>query len=109
MKPVVWFGDSRLRVREFPEGARRVAGHELALVQAGREPSSWRPMPSVGLGVNELRVRTDDAFRVLYVAKFAEAIYVLHAFQKKSRKAAKTDIELARRRYRAMIEERRNR
>ena len=83
--------------------------YTLALVQAGREPSSWRPMPSVGLGVNELRVRTDDAFRVLYVAKFAEAIYVLHAFQKKSRKAAKTDIELARRRYRAMIEERRNR
>jgi phage-related protein len=66
-------------------------------------------MPSVGLGVNELRVRTEDAFRVLYVAKFAEAVYVLHAFQKKSRKTAKTDIELAKRRYRAMIEERRNR
>lgn len=109
MKPVVWFGDSRLRIREFPEDARRVAGHELALVQAGREPTSWRPMPSVGLGVNELRVRTDDAFRVLYVAKFAEAVYVLHAFQKKSRKTAKTDIELARRRYKAMIEERRKR
>lgn len=109
MKPVVWFGDSRLRLREFPESARRLAGHELALVQAGREPSSWRPMPTVGLGVNELRVRTDDAFRVLYVAKFAEALYVLHAFQKKSRKTAKREIELGRRRYRAMIEERRNR
>lgn len=109
MKPVVWFGDSRLRIQQFPEDARRVAGHELALVQAGREPSSWRPMPSVGLGVNELRVRTGDAFRVLYVAKFAEAVYVLHAFQKKSRKTAKSDIELARRRVRAMIEERRKR
>ena len=109
MKPVVWFGDSRLRIRQFTEDARRVAGHELALVQAGREPSSWRPMPSVGLGVNELRVRTGDAFRVLYVAKFAEAVYVLHALQKKSRKTAKSDIELARQRYRAMIEERRKR
>ena len=65
MRPVVRFGDSRLRLRAFPDSARRVAGHELALVQAGREPSSWRPMPSVGLGVNELRVRTDGAFRVL--------------------------------------------
>ena len=109
MKPVVWFGDSRLRLRAFPENARRVAGHELALVQADREPSGWRPMPSVGLGVNELRVRTDDAFRVLYVAKFAEAVYVLHAFQKKSRRTPKSEIELGRRRYRAMIEERRNR
>jgi phage-related protein len=109
VKPVVWFGDSRLRIRQFTEDARRVAGHELALVQAGREPSSWRPMPSVGLGVNELRVRTGDAFRVLYVAKFAEAVYVLHALQKKSRKTAKSDIELARQRYRAMIEERRKR
>jgi phage-related protein len=109
VKPVVWFGDSRLRIRQFPDDARRVAGHELALVQAGREPSSWRPMPSVGLGVNELRVRTGDAFRVLYVAKFAEAVYVLHALQKKSRKTAKSDIELARQRYRAMIEERRKR
>ena len=109
MKPVVWFGDSRLRIRQFTEDARRVAGHELALVQAGREPSSWRPMPSVGLGVNELRVRTGDAFRVLYVAKFAEAVYVLHALHKKSRKTAKSDIELARQRYRAMIEERRKR
>lgn len=109
MKPIAWIGDSRLRIREFPEGARRVAGHELSLVQAGREPSSWRPMPTVGLGVNELRVRTEDAFRVLYVAKFAEAVYVLHAFQKKSGKTAKADMDLARRRYRVMIEERRNR
>jgi phage-related protein len=109
MKPVAWLGDSRLRLREFPDDTRRVAGHELALVQAGREPSRWKPMPAVGLGVSELRVSTGDAFRVIYVAKFAEAVYVLHAFQKKSRRTAQPDIELARRRYRAMIEERRKR
>ena len=109
MKPIIWLGDSRLCLREFPADAMRVAGHELALVQAGREPSSWKPMPTVGLGVNELRVRTGDAFRVVYVAKFGEAIYVLHAFQKKSHKTARSDIDVARRRYRAMIEERRRR
>ena len=87
----------------------RVAGHELEQVQAGREPTDWKPMPSVGLGVNEIRVRIGGAFRVIYMAKFAEAVYVLHTFQKKSRKTAQADIELARRRFRALIEERRRR
>jgi phage-related protein len=64
-------------------------------------------MPSAGLGVNEIRIRVGGAFRVIYMAKFAEAVYVLHAFQKKSRKTARTDIELARRRFRALINERR--
>jgi phage-related protein len=109
VKPVVWLGDSRVRLREFPAGAMRVAGFELEQVQAGREPSNWKPMPSVGLGVNEIRVRAGDAFRVIYVAKFADAVYVLHAFQKKSQKTARSDIELARRRFRALIEERRKR
>jgi phage-related protein len=109
MKPVVWLGDSRQRLREFPDDAMRVAGFELWRVQAGREPADWRPMPSVGLGVNEIRVRVGAAFRVLYVAKFAEAVYVLHAFQKKSQKTAQPDLELAQRRFRALIEERRKR
>ncbi len=109
MKPVVWLGDSRARLREFPRDAMRVAGHELELVQAGREPANLRPMPTVGLGVNELRVRVRDAFRVVYVARYPEAVYVLHAFQKKSHKTARLDIELAKRRFRAMIEERRRR
>jgi phage-related protein len=66
-------------------------------------------MPSVGLGVNEIRVRLDGAFRLIYVAKFQEAVYVLHAFQKKSRKTAKEDIELARKRFRALVQERKQR
>lgn len=109
MKPVTWLGDSRARLKEFPADAMRVAGHELEQVQAGREPVDWKPMPSVGLGVNEIRVRTGGAFRVIYMAKFAEAVYVLHAFQKKSRKTAQGDIDLAQRRFRALIEERRRR
>lgn len=66
-------------------------------------------MPSVGLGVSEIRVREDSgAFRVIYVAKFAEALYVLHAFQKKAQKTPKAEIELARRRYKAMLKERKS-
>jgi len=109
VKPVVWLGDSRARLRKFPADAMRMAGHQLEQVQAGREPVDWKPMPSVGLGASEIRVRTGDAYRVIYVAKFAEAVYVLHAFQKKSRKTAQADIDLARRRFRSLIEERRKR
>ena len=79
-------------------------------VQAGKEPADWKPMPSVGLGVNEIRVREDGgAFRVIYIAKFSEAVYVLHAFQKKTHKTSKQDIELARRRFRELIQERKQR
>ena len=109
MKPVIWVGDSRERIREFPADARRLAGHDLELVQAGREPKDWKPMPSVGLGVREIRVRIGAAFRVIYVAKFAEAVYVLHAFRKQSQKTAQADIELGRRRFRTVVEERRRR
>ena len=109
MKPVVWLGDSRARVKDFPADARRETGHELEKIQDGGEPADWNPMPSAGLGVKEVRVWTGDAFRLMYLARFAEAVYVLHAFQKKSEKTAQTDIELARRRFRALIEERRRR
>jgi len=85
----------------------REAGHQLELVQDGREPKDWKPMSTIGTGVNELRVRAGGAFRVIYVAKFAEAVYVLHAFEKKSRRTALLDIELARSRYRNLIQTRR--
>jgi phage-related protein len=106
-KPVVWLDDSRKRVRDFPEAARQRAGFELWEVQQGNEPSDWKPMPSVGPGVREIRVHADGAFRVLYIAKFDEAIYVLHAFEKKSRRTPKPDIALADARYRALVNERR--
>ncbi|MDA0226113.1 MAG: type II toxin-antitoxin system RelE/ParE family toxin, partial [Proteobacteria bacterium] len=70
------------------------------------EPADWKPMPSVGLGVREIRVRAGGAWRVIYVARFAEAVYVLHAFRKKSRKTAREDVDLARRRCRQLVEER---
>lgn len=106
MKPVIWLGDSLERLRAFPSESMREAGYQLGKVQTGREPSDWKPMPSVGAGVNELRIRLGGAFRVMYVAKFEEAVYVLHAFQKKSQRTARLDVELARRRHANLMHER---
>jgi phage-related protein len=105
-KQVKWLGSSRENIRDFPQDPRREAGYQLERVQAGKDPADWKPMPSVGLGVKEIRVREGGAFRVIYVARFAEAVYVLHAFQKKASKTPKPEIELARKRFRELIQER---
>lgn len=110
LKPVRWLGDSRERIREFPDDPRSEAGHQLERVQAGMEPADRKPMPSVGLGVSEIRVRdSTGAYRVIYVAKFSEAVYVIHAFQKKARKTPKPDMELAGKRFRDLVQERKRR
>ena len=106
-KPVRWLGDSLNRVREFPRDARQALGTELRYVQEGEMPSDWKVMRSVGRGVNEIRVHAGNEYRALYVAKFAESIYVLHAFEKKTRKTPKSEIDLASKRYRDLIAERR--
>lgn len=106
MKPVIWIGDSRQAVKDFSQIARQRAGRQIARVQDGLEPENWKPMPSIGLGVNEIRISEGGAFRVIYVAKFAEAVYVLHAFQKKAQRTPKPDIELARERFRALVNQR---
>jgi phage-related protein len=91
----------------FPEAARRLAGYELRKLQRGEPPDDWRPFPEVGPGVNEIRLDSPDGwFRVMYVAKFEEAIYVLHSFQKSTRKTARNDVEIAKTRYRAVVAER---
>ncbi|MCA0250487.1 MAG: type II toxin-antitoxin system RelE/ParE family toxin [Proteobacteria bacterium] len=96
MKPVVFLGDSLDRVREFPERVRRQAGFELRQVQHGLDPTDWKPMRSVGPGVREIRLRDSaGAFRVLYVATRADAVYVLHAFQKKTQATAKRELDVA--------------
>ncbi len=96
MKPVVFLGDSLDRVREFPERVRRQAGFELRQVQHGLDPTDWKPMKSVGPGVREIRLRDGSgAFRVLYVATRADAVYVLHAFRKKTQATAKRELDAA--------------
>ena len=107
-KPLIWLGSSRSEVRKFPDDARRAAGFQLRRVQAGLEPNDWKPMTTVGVGVKEIRIHTGLEHRVLYLARFAEGVYVLHAFEKRTRKTAKRDTDLARERFRALIEKRRS-
>jgi phage-related protein len=101
VKPIVFLGDSLSRIRDFPDLARAEAGYQLRQVQRGHDPTDWKPMKTVGLGVREIRVREAvGAFRVIYLASVGHAVVVLHAFQKKTQSTAKSDIELAARRLR---------
>lgn len=102
MKTLRFVGSSLDDLRDFPAEARRQVGFDLYAIQRGLEPSDWNPMHSVGAGVQELRIHVLGEWRVLYVAKFADAVYILHAFQKKTQKTRGEDIELARRRYRQL-------
>jgi phage-related protein len=87
MKPPRFLGTTRRDLAAFPELARRQAGYELFMVQVGREPADFKPLPAVGSGAYEIRIRdADGAFRVVYVAKFEKAGYVLYAFQKKTQR-----------------------
>lgn len=106
VKPVEFLAGALDDLRAFPAAARREAGYQLDQVQQGRDPDDWKPMSTVGPGVREIRIRdADGAFRVIYVAKFETAIYVLHCFQKKTQKTSREDITLATRRYRDLLKE----
>ncbi|MEL6438088.1 MAG: type II toxin-antitoxin system RelE/ParE family toxin [Cyanobacteria bacterium J06621_8] len=105
-KPIYWIGSSKEDIAQFPIEARRRAGFQLRAVQRGQSPSDLKPMSVIGKGVEEIRIRTGEAYRVFYVAKFAEAVYVLHAFNKKTQKTSKKDIEIGQKRYQAMINSR---
>lgn len=105
-KPIQWLGDSRDRLRRFPPAARREIGYQLSLIQAGRSAGDWKPIPLVGTGVVEIRVHAEGEYRVFYVARFEDAVYVLHVFGKKTRKASSLDVELGKKRYRELLERR---
>ena len=106
-KRIYWVGAALDEVRALPEQARCEAGHQLHAVQFGRMPSDWKPMRTVGPGVMELRLHLINEYRVLFVARHAEAIYVLHAFAKKSRRTSQADVDVGRRRFREMMQLRR--
>jgi phage-related protein len=90
MKTLKFLGDSLKCLRQFPEDARNDAGYQLDKVQRGEQPTDFKPMPSMGKGVEELRVWDDSGtYRVVYVARWADAVYVLHAFQKKTQATSK--------------------
>jgi len=106
-KPIDWIGSSLEDLRGFPEAARRQAGEHLRRLQRGEMPDDWRPFAEIGAGVNEIRIDCSDGwFRVMYVARFEEAVYVLHSFQKASRRTSRRDVAIAKIRYRAVVRER---
>lgn len=107
MKNLIFAGRTLEYLKNFPDKARREAGFQLDKLQQGEPPTDWKPMSSIAPGVQEIRISdADGIFRVVYIAKFKEAIYALHAFQKKTQKTSKSDIDAANRAYKIIIQER---
>jgi phage-related protein len=105
-KPVRFCGRSLDDLRAFPAAARNEAGHQLDQIQRGLDADDYKPMTTIGKGVREIRIHdTSGAYRVIYVARFADAVYVLHCFHKKTQKTSKKDLNLASTRYRALVKE----
>lgn len=104
MKDILFLGDALKAIREFPDEARRTAGRQIGRVQKGQEPVDWKPFPTIGPGVREIRIReSSGAFRVIYLATLADVVLVISAFQKKSQKTPREEIEKARTRLRAFL------
>jgi phage-related protein len=106
-KDLFWVGSALDDLRKFPEDARKLAGHQLHLVQLGLEPDDWKPMPAIGPGVQEIRVHTELEHRIFYIAKFAEGVYVLHVFEKKTQRTRQADLDSGRESLQAVLAERR--
>jgi phage-related protein len=102
-RPIVWVGDSRRNLRNFPDDAKKLLGHELYLIQSGGMPKDAKPLKGIGSGVVEIALRyASDAFRVVLALQIGERLYVLHAFQKKSKKGIATpkrEVDLIKKRY----------
>ena len=108
MKPVQFLGDSLQCLRDFAVDARQDAGYQLDKVQRGLQPDDFKPMPTIGRGVEEIRIRDDSGiYRVIYTARLADAVLVLHAFEKKTQRTSQRDIEIAKARFREMMRDRR--
>jgi phage-related protein len=105
MKDIRFCGRSLEVLRGFPADAKREAGYQLDRVQRGLEPTDWKAMSSIGSGVREIRIMYEGQYRIIYVAKFADAICVLHAFQKKTRKTRKQDIDTAKQALKQLLDE----
>jgi phage-related protein len=104
LKPVEFLGDSLDQLRGFPLAVRRDAGFQLDRVEHGLEPDDWKPMTAIGSGVKEIRIRdVSGAYRVIYLAKLADAIYVLHCFQKKTQETSQQDMDIAKQRFKDLM------
>jgi phage-related protein len=104
MRKIIWQGSSKTDLKSFPSTVVAGLGYQLFRVQTGLDPEDWKPMPSIGAGVREIRVRdATGAFRIIYIATRPQGIYVLHCFQKKSQKTSQQDIQLARARLNSIL------
>ncbi len=108
-KPLLWVGSSLRDLRAFPDAARREGGYQLRRVQQGKQPGDFKPLTTVGTGVYEIRIHTEREHRIICTAKFDEGIYVLHAFEKRTARTRRADLDLARRRLAQVLGERRER
>ena len=107
LRRLVFWGPAYREMVALPPGAQSRAGFQLKQIQQGDEPEDWKPMKTIGPGVNEIRIRDQTgAYRVIYIAKFEEAVYVLRCFEKKSQKTSRLDLEIATARYRELVRRR---
>ncbi|MBU0994853.1 MAG: type II toxin-antitoxin system RelE/ParE family toxin [Proteobacteria bacterium] len=105
MKSLKFVGTSLNDLKKFPDQVRQIVGYQLHKVQTGQNPSDWKPMNTIGQGVKEIRVHLNNEYRVLYVATLPESVYVLHAFQKKTQKTRKQDLDIAANRYKEIAKQ----
>lgn len=106
MKDIAFLGTSLDDIKAFPDDIRQDVGYQLHLVQSGEMPTDFKYMKSIGAGVIEIRQKDESGiYRTIYTAKFADCVYVLHAFVKKTQKTSKADIEIAKSRLKPLIQE----
>lgn len=108
MKKITWLGDTHETIKGYPINVRREIGYNLDKVQRGLDPADWKPMVEVGQGVKEIRIHEDNEYRIFYVVKFKEAVYVLHSFIKKTEQTSKKDKDIGKKRYAEILKIRRS-
>ena len=103
LRPLVWMGNSRRNLQAFPRNAQKRMGDELQLIQFGGMPKDAKPFKGIGSGLIEIAIRhATEAYRTVVAVQIGKKVYVLHAFQKKSKKGIATpkqDVDLIRQRY----------
>ncbi len=108
MKRVIWIGSAKKDLRQqFSRMARKEAGYQIYRLQEGCDPKDWKLLRGIGPGVREIRIHAENEYRIIYVAQFEEALYILHSFVKKTQRTSQRDLELARERLNQVLKERR--
>ena len=107
MKKIIWLATTHSTIKEYPDNVRREIGYNLSKIQHGLDPADWKPMTGIGQGIKEIRIHAENEYRILYLTKFQEAIYVLHTFVKKTQQTSQKELNIGRKRYIEMLQHRR--